>query len=106
MVNPPVGLCLFGFPAIKHRGERPPLIFVGSFVNDRLHGAVAFEHRSRPGVQQGEAEAVELDRAEMAALDPAHLEAAAVALGRALLELAGAAVIAIAAAERNRLEAP
>jgi hypothetical protein len=40
------------------------------------------------------------------ALDPAYLEAPAIALAGASFELAGTAVIAIAAAERNSFDAP
>jgi hypothetical protein len=40
------------------------------------------------------------------ALNPAYLEAPAIALGGASFELAGTAVITIAVAERNSLDVP
>ncbi len=49
---------------------------------------------------------VEIDVTEVPALDPAHLETAAVAVGGAQFELAGAVIRAIATAERQSVNSP
>src|SRR2546429_164177 len=68
--------------------------------------ALAFVARARPGIGNREVEAVEPEVAEMAAVDVRRAEAAAVALGRPRLELAGTAIVAIAVAEIDALESP
>jgi len=85
--------------------QRLALPFVGALVDDRLHRAVAFVDRARPGIGDREVEAVEPDVAEMAAVDVRRAEATAIALGRPRLELAGTAIVAIAVAEIDAFEA-
>ncbi len=94
------------FFSVEHGDERLALLFVSAFIDDRLHRAVALVDRTGPRIQMGEAEAVERDAAKVTALDPTDLEASAIALAGSSLELAGTAVIAVAAAERDRLYAP
>src|SRR5215472_3864048 len=101
-----MGLCLLGLAAAEHGRERLALRRVGALVDDHLHRAVALVDRAGPGVEDGKAEAVERNLTKMAALNPAGLEAAAIAAAWALLELAGTAVVAIAVAEGDGLNAP
>jgi hypothetical protein len=91
---------------VEHGRQRPALLLARPFIDDHLHRAVALADRARPSIQDRVAEAVERDTAEVTALDPAYLKAATIALAGASFELAGTAVVAIAAAERNSLNTP
>ncbi len=91
---------------MDHGRQRLTLLLVSALVDNRLHRTVAFEHRPRPSVEEAVAKAIKRDAAEVATFDPAHLEASAIAVAGAALELARAAVIAVAVAERDSLYAP
>src|SRR5438874_1157503 len=101
-----MGLRLLGLPAVEHGRQRLALRCVGTLVDNPLHRTVAFVHGARPSVQKGKAQSIEPDVAEMAALNPTHLEASAIALAGSSLELTGTEVITVAVAERDSLDAP
>ena len=104
--DPPMGLCRFGLAPMQHSGERLALLLVSALIDDRLHRAVAFVDGARPGIHHGEAKAVKRDIAKVTAFDPAYFEAPAIAVRGASFELAGTAVIAVAAAESDSLNVP
>ena len=79
----------------ENADERAPLIGVGPLVDQGLHLAAALEDRARPGIEQDGLEALQPHVAEVALVDAQDLEPAAIALRRAQLELARAAVIAV-----------
>ncbi len=67
-----MGLCLLGLAAMKHSSQRLALLVISALVDDGLHGPVSFEDRAGPPISDRIIKAVELDRAEMAAFDPAN----------------------------------
>jgi hypothetical protein len=106
MKHPPVGGAFPRLSAMENGDQSLALRGVGALVDDRLHLAVALVNRTRPRVEQGDAQPVQCYVAEMPLLDPHDLEAAAVAVGRQGFELARTAVVAVAAAELDALDVP
>src|SRR5205823_1653572 len=92
--------------ALQHRGERLALRVARALVDHRLHGATALVDRARPGVEVERAEAVQADVAEMAFIDAERHHRAAITVLRQGVELAGAAVIAVAVDEMRTFDAP
>jgi hypothetical protein len=106
VVHPPMRSGVLRLSAVEDGGKSLALRGLGALVDDRLYLAVALEDRTWPGIEQGGAEAVERHLAKMAAVNPNHLEPAAVAVRRSRFELTGAAVIAVAVTELNTLDVP
>jgi hypothetical protein len=80
---------------------------VGPLIDDRLTLAVALVDRSRPGIQESCAEAIELEVSKVSLVDPNGREAATVSVrGTRGLELARTGVIAIASADLESFDVP
>src|SRR4051812_14218425 len=104
--HPPMRPGLLGLATVQHGGQSITLPLVGARVDDGLHGAVALVDGAGPCIEQGGPQALQRHVTEMTLVDPDHLEAVAVAAGGPTLELARAAIVTVAAAERDPFEIP
>ena len=102
-----MGGSLVGLATVQYGSKSVSLLAVRPLIDDGLSLSVALVDRSRPGVEEGGAEAIERHVAKVALVDTNGGEAAAVAVGRPTrLELARAAVIAVAIAELDSFDVP
>src|SRR6267154_4160677 len=85
--------------AAEYFKKRRSLRVRGLHVNDWLNFTIAFMHRAGPAYDAGEVQAGEIDLAEVALGDVHTDHAFAVIVRRKLIEVAGAAGIAIAVLE-------
>jgi hypothetical protein len=92
--------------ALEDRRQRLALRRVGAHVDHRQHAAVALVNGAGPRPDVDRAEAVQARRAEMALLDLPGGDRDARAVGGQRVELAGAAVGAVAVDDMRALDAP
>src|ERR1022692_4996839 len=104
--DPPHRRHIFGFLACHDLDERIALLLVGAFVDDNLHGAIALVYRAGPAVYRGCAQAVKLYVAEMPFLYLVSNGRAAAAVRRQRVELAWAAIRAVAVGELLAVNLP
>jgi hypothetical protein len=71
-----------GLLAVENLDQGLTLSRIGPFVDDGLQGAFALENGTGPGIEHGPAQTVQGDIAEVASVDPGHLEALATAVSR------------------------
>src|SRR5919197_5180666 len=102
-----MGRPLVGLATVQDGKKSGALLAVRPLIDDGLTLAVALVDRSRPGVEEGCAEAIERHLSEVALVDANGREAAAVSVrGAACLELARAGVVAVAIAELDSFDVP
>src|SRR5262245_44201624 len=80
-IDPPVSHSLVGLATVQDCSKSVSLPGVRSFIDDRLTFAVALVARSRPGVEERTADAIERHASKVALIDPNGREAAAVPVG-------------------------
>src|SRR5919108_2857745 len=106
-IDPPVGRPLVGLATVQDGRKRVSLLAVRSLIDDGLTLAVALVDRSRPGVEERAAQAIERHVSKVALLDPNGREAAAVSVCRpGQVELARTGVVAVAIAELDSFNVP
>src|ERR687888_1782794 len=102
-----MGRPLIGLTTVQDGSKSVSLLAVRPLIDNGLTLTVAFVDRSRPGVEEGCAEAIERHVSKVALIDANGREAAAVPVrGPACLELARTAVVAIAIAELDSFDVP
>jgi hypothetical protein len=79
-IDPPVGGPLVSLATIQDSSESVSLLAVRPLINDGLTLAVALVDWSRPGVEEGCAEAIERHISKVALIDPNGREAPAVSV--------------------------
>ena len=79
-IDPPVGRPLVGLATVQDCSKSVSLLAVRSLIDDGLTLAVALVNRSRPGVEERSAEAIERHVSKVALIDTNGREAAAVSV--------------------------
>src|SRR5262245_27032496 len=79
-IDPPVGRPLVCLATVQDGSKSISLLAVRSLIDDGLTLAIALVDRSRPGVEEGCAEAIEHHVAKVALIDANGREAAAVSV--------------------------
>jgi hypothetical protein len=106
-IDPPVGRPFVRLTTIEDGSEGVSLPGIRPLVDDGLTLAVALVDRSREGVEERSAEAIECRVSEVTLIDPNNGKAAAVSVcGPECLELARTSVIAVAIAELDSFDVP
>ena len=106
MEHPPMGRRFLRFASAQNGIQSLALLRIGALVNNHLHFAIAFEYRSRPGINDGCSQAGEVCFPEVSAGNIQRLEAAAVALVWSRFELTGTAPVTITIAEIDTFHIP
>jgi hypothetical protein len=102
-----MGRPLVGLATVQDGSKSVSLLAVRPLIDDGLNFAVALVDWSRPGVEEGCAEAIERHISKVALIDANAREAATVSVrGAARLELTRTGVIAIAIAELGSFDVP
>jgi len=81
-IDPPVGCPLVGLATVQDGSKSVSLLAVRSLIDDGLTLAVALVDRSRPGVEERSAEAIERHVSKVALVDENSREAPAVSVCR------------------------
>jgi hypothetical protein len=82
-IDPPVGRPLVGLATVQDSSKSVPLLAVRPLIDDGLALAVALVDRSRPGVEESSAEAIERNVSKVALVDANGREATAISVRRA-----------------------
>jgi hypothetical protein len=102
-----MGSTLLGLATVQDGSQSVSLLAVRPLIDDGLNLAVALVDRSRPGVEEGCAEAIERHVSKVALIDANGREAATVSVrGAEGLELTRTGIVAVAVTELGSFNVP